>query len=264
MAVESPSRVARDAAFVTRMRALRDFTSARVDLGIAGDSLPLKALLDFRVAHARARDTVHFPLDSNSMLQECAQRGWPARIIHSTANDRSEYLQRPDKGRVLDSISAAEVAAVDSGPSLLFVIADGLSALAIHRHALPLLEIVFRHLKFEPAETNPVWIATEARVAIADHVGGLLDASLSVLLIGERPGLSAPDSLGIYLTWQPKRGRTDAERNCISNVHSGGLSHEEAAHRLLFLIEESRRRQISGVTLKETAGPPLLGASDTL
>jgi ethanolamine ammonia-lyase small subunit len=235
------------------MTALRDFTSARVGLGLAGDSLPVKPLLDFRLAHARARDAVHFPLDSLSLLQEIAARQWSARVLHTQARDRQEYLRRPDQGRLLDQPSIVEVNAVQGPTPITFVTADGLSALAVHRHALPLLDLTLRELAIAPDEQNPLWIAHQARVALGDHIGGLLSARLSVVLIGERPGLSTPDSLGVYLTWQPRPGRVDAERNCISNIHAQGLSYESAAHKLLFLIRESLRRQLSGVNLKEAA-----------
>jgi len=236
------------------MRNLRNFTSARVGLSTAGDSVGIEPLLDFRLAHARARDAVHFPLDSASLMQEMAQHGWPCGAVYSKAENRQDYLQRPDKGRLLDSASAAEVRPANPPSTLVFVVADGLSPLAVHRHAVPLLELVFRHLQFVPDEANPVWIARQARVALADHIGELLDASLSVILIGERPGWSTPDSLGVYVTWQPRRGRSDADRNCISNIHAAGLSYEEAAHKLLFLVQESLRRRVSGVSLKEAAG----------
>ena len=232
------------------MRNLTDFTSARVGLGLVGDSLPLAALLDFRLAQARARDAVHLPLDNRSLMQDVADLGWHARSLHSTAKDRQEYLLRPDKGRVLDDRSITEVRAAGSCP-LTFVIADGLSAAAIHCHAIPLLAELFRDPEMLPDRTKPIWIANQGRVAIGDHVGELLQSDLVVVLIGERPGLSTSDSLGIYLTWQPKRGCHDSGRNCISNIHERGLSYEEAAHKLQFLIEESRRRRLSGVNLKE-------------
>jgi ethanolamine ammonia-lyase small subunit len=235
------------------MKRLSDFTSARVSLGLVGDSLPLAALLDFRLAQAHARDAVHLPMDSRSLTQEMADLGWNARSIHSTAKDRQEYLQRPDKGRILDETSIADVQG--AGPcALTFVVADGLSASAIHRHAVPLLAAVFRDPEIVPESMNPVWIAHQSRVAIGDHVGELLGASIAVVLIGERPGLSTSDSLGVYLTWQPGRGCNDSGRNCISNIHDQGLTYEEAAHRLLFLIKESRQRKLSGVSLKEAAG----------
>jgi ethanolamine ammonia-lyase small subunit len=235
------------------MTRLSDFTPARVGLGVAGDSVPMEPLLKFRLDHARARDAVRFPLDSRSLLQEMVGCGWAARSIHSAAANREEYLRRPDKGRVLDADSAAEVGAFGGPRPIVFIVADGLSALAVHRHAVPLLERVFRGLAIVPEHTNPVWVARQARVAIGDHVGELLASSLSIVLIGERPGLSSPDSLGIYLTWQPRRGRNDSERNCISNIHAQGLGYASAAHKLLFLIAESQRRKLSGVRLKELA-----------
>lgn len=225
------------------MKRLANYTNARVSLGLAGDSLPTEPLLDYRLAHARARDAVHFPLDTRSLLQEIA-----AILVHSAASDRDEYLRRPDKGRRLNEASACEVAAHKTPSSVAIIIADGLSALAIHRHAVPLLAQIQPHF-----EASSLWLVEQGRVAIGDHIGELLEADMSIVLIGERPGLSSPDSLGIYLTWQPRIGRTDAERNCISNIHGQGLSYEFATHKLLFLANESRRRRLSGVALKEDA-----------
>jgi ethanolamine ammonia-lyase small subunit len=186
-------------------------------------------------------------MDSSSLLLEMAQRNWPACILHSLARNRDEYLRRPDKGRRLNEESATAIGKWRGTCSIAIVIADGLSALAVHRHAFSLLE------KLELG-AQPVWIVEQARVAIGDHIGSLVNAELSIVLIGERPGLSTPDSLGVYLTWNPDLTRTDAERNCISNIHEQGLSYELAAHKLLFLISEIRRRKLSGVPLKETAG----------
>jgi ethanolamine ammonia-lyase small subunit len=233
------------------MNGLGAFTSARVGLGLTGDSLPLKPLLESRLAHARARDAVYFPLDSSSLMQELAEQGWPAHAIRTAAKNREEYLRRPDKGRRLDDASRTEVQAAGGPCPLIFILGDGLSALAVHRHALPLLAGVIPHLGIS---TNPIWVVQQARVAVGDHIGELLRASLSIVLIGERPGLTTPDSLGVYLTWEPRVGRTDSERNCISNIHPQGLSYEAAAHKLLFLITESRRRKLSGIALKEMAG----------
>ena len=237
------------------MNKLSDFTSARVGLGCVGDSLPLTALLDFRLAQARARDAVHLPLDSLSLAQEMADLGWHARLVHSRARNRQEYLQRPDEGRLLDENSITEVSSAEPCP-LAFVVADGLSASAVHRHAIPLLKLVLRALEIVPDRRNPVWITHQGRVALGDHIGELLGTDLAIVLIGERPGLSTPDSLGAYLTWQPRLGCRDSARNCISNIHDQGLSYEEAAHKLLFLIKESRQRKLSGVSLKEVAGKP--------
>ncbi|MBV8476146.1 MAG: ethanolamine ammonia-lyase subunit EutC [Acidobacteria bacterium] len=235
------------------MRDLSEYTPARVNVGLAGDSLPTKPLLDFRLAHARAKDAVYFPLDSVSLSQEMMPRNWRSRVLHSNAANRQEYLRRPDKGRTLDDVSAAEVAKVDGSQEIVFVVADGLSALAVHRHAVRLLEEIFHRLSYTAGEANPIWIVQQGRVAIGDHIGGLLAAEVAVVIIGERPGLSAPDSLGVYLTWQPRLGRTDAERNCISNIQPQGLSYELAAYKLVFLIDEARRRKLSGIRLKETA-----------
>lgn len=235
------------------MKSLRDFTLARVDLGRTGHSLPTRELLDFQLAHAKARDAVHLPLDVNSLAVELKQKNIPCVTLASEAADRATYLHRPDLGRRLNSESRVRLAGQKSGYDAAFIIADGLSALAIHRHAVPLLELVLPQLDWRIA---PVAVVQQGRVAIGDEIGELLGAKLSVVLIGERPGLSSPDSLGIYLTWNPRRGRTDAERNCISNVRTEGLSYSLAAHKLLFLMNESRRLKLSGVRLKE--GAPLL------
>ncbi len=235
------------------MRPLRDFTSARVDLGRTGHSLPTRELLEFQLAHAKARDAVHLALDVNSLIVELKQKGLSCLTLASQARDRATYLHRPDLGRVLTADSRQRLASVKAGYDAAFIIADGLSALAIHRHAVPLLETILPGLDWRIA---PIGIVEQGRVAIGDEIGDLLGAKLAVVLIGERPGLSSPDSLGIYLTWNPRPGRTDAERNCISNIRSEGLSYELAGHKLLFLMNESRRLKLSGVRLKE--GAPLL------
>jgi ethanolamine ammonia-lyase small subunit len=235
------------------MRSLRDFTPARVDLGRTGHSLPTSELLDFQLAHAKARDAVHLALDVNSLVVELKQKNIACVTLASEARDRSTYLHRPDLGRRLNSESRERLALLKSDYDAVFVIADGLSALAVHRHAVPLLELVLANLDWNIAL---VTIVEQGRVAIGDEVGELLGAKLAVVLIGERPGLSSPDSLGIYLTWQPRPGRTDAERNCISNIRAEGLSYQLAAHKLLFLMNESRRLKLSGVQLKDDA--PLL------
>jgi ethanolamine ammonia-lyase small subunit len=180
-----------------------------------------------------------------------AARNWQALAVHSAARNREEYLRRPDLGRLLDEPSTLRIENTPKA-NVIFVIGDGLSALAVHRHAVALLERLVPAL--DSADLGPVIVAEQARVAIADHIGELLNAELTVILIGERPGLSAPDSLGAYLTWKPKNGRTDAERNCVSNIHGQGLSYDQAAYNLAFLITEARRRKLSGVQLKETAG----------
>ncbi len=232
-------------------RSLRDFTPARVDIGRAGHSLPTRELLDFQLAHAKARDAVHLPLDVASLVVELKM---PCLKLASAAADRTTYLHRPDLGRQLNPESRELLAQYRSEYDAVFVIADGLSALAVHRHAAPLLEVILPKLDWRIA---PIAIVEQGRVAIGDEIGELLGAKLSVVLIGERPGLSSPDSLGIYLTWYPRPGRSDAERNCISNIRTEGLSFELAAHKLFFLMNESRRLKLSGVKLREDAKPLL-------
>jgi ethanolamine ammonia-lyase small subunit len=232
------------------MKSLREFTSARVDLGRSGHSLPTSELLDFQLAHARARDAVHLPLDVTSLVVELKQKNIQCVTLASEARDRLTYLQRPDLGRRLNAESRQRLAPLKSDYDAAFIIADGLSALAVHRHAAPLLELALAQLNWNIA---PVAVVEQGRVGISDEIGELLGAKLAVMLIGERPGLSSPDSLGIYLTWQPKAGRTEADRNCISNIRAEGLSYELAAHKLLFLMNESRRLKLSGVQLKERA-----------
>ena len=234
------------------MTRLGDFTMARVDLGRAGDSLPTRAFLDFQLAHAKARDAVHLPLAVNSMVLELKQKNIGSITLTSAACGRDEYLRCPGLGRCLSAESCERLSALRGEYDAAFVIADGLSALAVHRHAVPLLEFLLRDLDWRVA---PVAIVEQGRVAIGDEIGQVLGARLVVVLIGERPGLSSPDSLGAYLTWQPRPGRTDAERNCISNIRAEGLSYVAATHKLLFLMNESRRLKLSGVRLREAAVP---------
>jgi len=223
---------------------LSDYTSARVGLGIAGDSLPTAALLSFRLAHARARDAVHLSLDTATLGDEMRAAGFTPVFVRSEAANREEYLRRPDRGRRLSGEHASILAQTIHKTAV--IVADGLSALAVHRHAVPLLEEV------APEKTLPVFVVQQGRVAIGDHIGELLKAELSIVIIGERPGLTTPDSLGVYITWMPRVGRTDAERNCISNIHDQGLSYAEAARRLAFLTSEAKKRKLTGVALKDS------------
>ena len=228
------------------MPSLRDFTNARVELGRVGDSVPTSRLLEFRLAHAKARDAVHLAMDSGSLAQEFAECGWESLVVRSRARGRPEYLLRPDLGRQLSDESRAEVSANALQLPVVFCVADGLSAAAVHRHAANLLR--------ELGATGPVVLIEQGRVAAGDDVGELVKAEVCVLLVGERPGLSSPDSLGVYITYEPKRGRSDAERNCVSNIHDQGLSYVAAARKVLYLVEEARRLRLSGVELKERAG----------
>lgn len=232
-------------------RQWRTTTPARLALGRAGAGMPTDETLRFGWAHAMARDATHAALDTETLAATLRDQGWPVEHAHSRAEDRATYLRRPDLGRQLDEADAARLrAAAAPACDLCIVIGDGLSSLAVARHAAPLLAALRPHLPSD-ARIAPVVIATQARVALADDVGECFDAKLTVMLIGERPGLSSPDSLGIYLTHSPKRGRHDAERNCISNVRPEGLSHALAAYKLAWLMRESLRRGLSGVALKD-------------
>jgi ethanolamine ammonia-lyase small subunit len=236
---------------------LRRLTPARIALGRTGTSMPTHAQLDFQYAHAQARDAVHLPFDHAALGAQLAARGRESLLLHSAATDRNSYLQRPDLGRKLSDASAQtlrDLAATNpGGVDLAIVVADGLSALAVHRHTVPFLIRMEQQIEAEGWSVSPVVLVEQGRVAVADEIGELLGARMVVILIGERPGLSSPDSLGLYFTYNPKIGLTDAYRNCISNVRLEGLSYGMAAHRLLYLMREACRRQLSGVNLKDEA-----------
>jgi len=237
--------------------ALRNLTPARIALGRAGTSLPTGAQLDFQFAHAQARDAVHLAFDHAGLATQLGDRGRESLVLHSAATDRHQYLQRPDLGRRLNEESIATLRqhaqANPGGVDLAIVVADGLSALAVHRHTLPFLARFEEQAAVDGWSSAPVVLVQQGRVAVADEVGELLGARMTVMLIGERPGLSSPDSLGLYFTYGPKVGLTDAYRNCISNIRLEGLSYGMAAHRLLYLMREACRRQLSGVNLKDEA-----------
>ena len=238
---------------------LRRLTPARIALGRTGTSLPTSAQLDFQFAHAQARDAVHLPFDHAGLSAQLRERGRgrDSLLLHSAATDRNSYLQRPDLGRKLSDASAQSLRdyaqANPGGVDLTIVVADGLSALAVHRHTLPFLTRLEEQMSADGWSLAPVVLVEQGRVAIGDEIGQLLGAKMVVMLIGERPGLSSPDSLGLYFTYNPKVGLTDAYRNCISNVRLEGLSYGMAAHRLLYLMREACRRQLSGVNLKDEA-----------
>jgi ethanolamine ammonia-lyase small subunit len=266
--IANPSLVKEEMSQAAAMR-LRSLTPARVGLRRAGMSLATGEVLDFQLAHGQARDAVHAALQPAVLRTALLDLGQPAApiFLHSAAADRKAYLQYPDRGRRLDEASRARLLELKGseledhdGFDLAIVLADGLSARAVERHAVPLLA------KLLPALTGgvggsasddrvrlaPVCIVEQGRVAVGDEVGQILGASLVIVLIGERPGLSSPDSLGAYITWQPHPGRTDAERNCISNIRTEGLSYTQAAARLNFFIHEARRLQLTGVGLKDS------------
>ena len=247
--------------------ALRRFTDARIALGRAGVSLPTQAHLQFQQAHAQARDAVHQALDVPQLAQQLSA-AWLPRApqplgLHSAAANRAQYLQRPDWGRLLDADSRSRLQALREGDhsglprpfDLVVVVADGLSALAVQQNAPPFLEALRHTLAVTHWRIAPLCIVEQGRVAVGDAVGEALGARAVVVLIGERPGLSSPDSMGLYLTWMPRVGLTDAARNCISNVRPAGLSYEAAAAKLAYLLEQARSRQLSGVDLKDDTAP---------
>lgn len=247
---------------------LRRFTPARIGLGRAGVSLPTAAQLDFQLAHAQARDAVHRPLEVPSLCADIEELGLATVPLHSAATTRAIYLQRPDLGRRLGTASRQQLEALRAerhaqgvcAYDLAFAVVDGLSALAVQRHTAPLLTEVLALLDGPAAEGAPRWtiapvaVVEQGRVAVGDGIGELLDSQIVVVLIGERPGLSSPDSLGLYLTWAPQPGRHDAERNCISNVRPEGLGYRDAAVRLVYLLEQARSRRLTGVGLKDESG----------
>lgn len=234
---------------------LRRLTTARIGLGRAGSSLPTRHHLAFQLDQARARDAVLTPLDVPRLEQELAALGLPPIMLRSAAGERRTYLQRPDLGRRLDAESAARLASLGTPgepPDIALIVADGLSAPAVQTHAVPLLQALLPQL---PAAWRlaPLSLVEQGRVAISDEIGALLHARLAVILIGERPGLSSPDSLGAYLTYGPRIGNTDAGRNCLSNIRAAGLSYAAAAHKLHYLMGQALARELSGVALKDEA-----------
>ena len=240
---------------------LRGWTPARIGIPRTGVSQPTTPQLEFQRDHAQARDAVHTPLDVAGLHAGITALGLEAVILRSRARDRAEYLQRPDLGRSLSPGSLELLAPYPRGCDIAFVVADGLSAVAVQNHADALLAAVLPALQDEGWSIAPVAIVTQGRVAVGDGIARALDAAIVVVLIGERPGLSSGDSLAVYLTWKPGPKTRDSERNCISNVRPQGLPYPLAAQKLLYLLRESRRRELSGVDLKEDAGAAALEGS---
>jgi len=245
---------------------LKTWTEARIALGRVGTALPTNALLDFQLAYARARDAVglacHFPVLEESL----AVAGLQSLQVRSRVKSRDEYLRRPDLGRLLDPNSQAalaEHAMATGGVDIAMVAGDGLSSQAIDHQAHPMLEALVPLLKNAGYRLSPVILASQARVALSDEIGAAIRARIVIMLIGERPGLSSPDSLGIYLTFGPKRGRQNADRNCISNVRQGGMPFQEAAQRTLALVKGAILLGASGVSLKEDTWQTLRGPQST-
>lgn len=243
---------------------LRQFTRARISLGRVGGSLPTGEVLNFGCAHALARDAVHTRFDSEKLAQSLQQAGFEAISVHSRAADRATYLLRPDLGRKLSETGVAQLNGFpEKGFDLLLVVGDGLSSLAIHNHAQPLLEAI-RAIAPREWRIGPIVLATQARVAISDEIGAALKARVVAMLVGERPGLSSPDSMGVYLTYDPRPGRQDGERNCISNVRPEGLSYADAARKAVWLAKEATKLGFSGVDLKDESDMVQIETSGSL
>lgn len=237
---------------------LKQFTDARISLGRCGASLPLSETLSFKLAHAQARDAVWSPFNVESLAQDVAVLGSRCLSLASSVADRSEYLTRPDKGRRLAEDSRALLKAEQKGFDLCLVVSDGLSSRAIHENAVPFLESFMGLVRTAGLTLAPVCLVENGRVAIADEIASTLDARVTAILIGERPGLSSPNSMGVYMTYGPRQGATDESRNCISNVRQGGMSIEAGVQKLAYLVETAFRMQTSGVALKDKMSPGYL------
>jgi ethanolamine ammonia-lyase small subunit len=243
---------------------LRAYTAARIGLSRSGASLATKPLLDFRLAHARARDAVHTPLDEAKATEdlkalELDALGVPVLSVASAVARRTDYLVRPDLGRRLSPAADATLAPFRGAYDIAFVLTDGLSAPAVQAHAAPVLALTVPLLIEDGWRVAPIVVARHGRVAIGDAVANALNANIVAVLIGERPGLSAPDSMGAYLTFAPGPQTTDADRNCISNIRPDGIPYGDAAFKLGYLLREMRQRQLSGYTLKDDSDRLLLG-----
>jgi ethanolamine ammonia-lyase small subunit len=238
---------------------LREFTDARIALGRSGASLPTREVLNFGLAHAQARDAIHQPFDSETLARQLHELGVNTLEAHSAAPDRHTYLNRPDLGRMLSDESRQALA--ERRPpahDLLLVIGDGLSSHAVHRQSVGLISALLPYLQTLGISLGPVVLAHQSRVALGDDIGETLGSKAVAILIGERPGLSSPDSLGVYLTWKPERQRIESERNCISNIRPEGLGYDAAAFKLAWLLEQAFLRRLTGVRLKDESDNPAL------
>ena len=234
---------------------LKEFTAARIGIGRAGASIPLKQSLEFKLAHAHARDAVYSELDTDKLSADLKQFELPVLLLHSRATYREQYLQRPDLGRKLDDDSVELVNDhANTANDIVIIIADGLSATAVNHNAVGLLKILIPQLQSAGLKIAPICLLKQGRVAIADDAGAHIKARLSLILIGERPGLSSADSMGVYITFRPRPGLTDESRNCISNIRPHGLTFKPASKKIFYLIQEAFKRKLSGVGLKDNAG----------
>lgn len=237
-----------------RWQNLQQYTAARIALGRAGNSIPLKQSLELKLAHAHARDAIYSHLDVEGLSQAVKAYHIPFINVSSRAEYREQYLQRPDLGRQLQEQSVQNLQACASVYDVCIILADGLSAEALNENAVPLLNMVLPLFREAGYKLSPIVFAQQARVALADHIAHHLGARFSIILIGERPGLSAADSIGAYLTYNPKPGLTDESRNCVSNIRPQGLQFDVAAQKIFYLVQEAFRLKLSGVNLKDNAG----------
>lgn len=234
---------------------LKQFTAARIGIGRAGTSIPLKQSLELKLAHAHARDSVYSELDTDKLSSDLKQFDLPVLLLHSEAASREMYLQRPDLGRQLNETSVRMLKDyLHNKTDIAIVIADGLSATAVNHHSISLLKILIPELQSTGLKVGPLSLVKQGRVAIADDIGVHLKAKLSLILIGERPGLSSADSMGCYITYNPKSGLTDESRNCVSNIRPHGLTFKSASKKIFYLIQQAFRHKLSGVGLKDNAG----------
>lgn len=237
---------------------LRRFTNARIALGRTGSSIPLKESLDFKLAHAHARDAVFSILDVEKIASELSAMKMQSVLVQSKAVNREQYLKRPDLGRQVNQNSLDALGQAVPGADISIVIADGLSAQALNNNVGGLLEVLIPALTRASFTIAPICIATQARVALGDEIGELLKCRLVIVLIGERPGLSSVNSIGVYLTYAPRHGTTDESRNCISNIHPSGLCFEMATEKVMYLVREAMRLKISGIKLKDESSQRII------
>ena len=251
MPADLPPHAADLAAVANGLARLRRFTPARIGLGRTGSAQPTEASLKFLLDHARARDAVHAALDFKALAETLRTQGWRPEQVHSAASDRTEYLRRPDLGRLLSHDGRATVEGLQRGSDVVVIAADGLSASAVEIHLAPLLDRLRPLLQRRGLTIGPVVLVAQGRVAIGDEIGELTEAKLALVLIGERPGLSAADSLGAYITWRPRIGAMDSGRNCVSNIRAAGLPPSQAASQIDELIGWAFLHAATGVRLND-------------
>ncbi|MES2646253.1 MAG: ethanolamine ammonia-lyase subunit EutC [Bacteroidota bacterium] len=233
-------------------QSLRAFTSARIALGRTGNAMPLEAVLQIKLAHAHARDAVYSELNLQILNDLLALKKRGVLVLESSINTRTQYLKRPDLGRILSESSIKKIEQLTFvDPGICIVVADGLSAKAINKHALPVLDLLIPLLENHHYKILPLCLATQARVALGDHIGSLVQAEIIIMLIGERPGLTSPESMSVYITYKPMLGTTDESRNCISNIRPEGLPYNIAADKIFYLVQQSLRLKLSGTMLKD-------------